>query len=261
MTTVLDQTTPPDPAGRPLRDVALVCLPPAGGSASMVRPWLPHLDPGLVPVTPNVRKLLAQVSTSPGRRPAEEGGDLRAVAQLIAEGLPDSPYVIVGHSLGGLLAVEAARARQASDRRQPSAVVVMASRPPGHGTARLFRPLMGLDDSGFLERMVGLGAASPELVDHPARALFLAPLRADIRLVSGYDPADHGTWTLQAPLHAWHAEGDALAPPELARRWSAYAGVGWGTRIIPGTHAFPSERGELVAQWLNELVRTVPEGR
>lgn len=232
----------------------LVALPPAGGSASVIRPWRPYLVQTTRTAVPNVRRILFDLERVGPAPPPEEGGRLRQVAQVVSEHLPQTPYVLAGHSLGGLLAVEAAAARQASGGRMPCAVVVMGSRPPLQGTAQLFQPLLTLNDSAFLDVMVSMGAASQDLVDSPARELFIPTLRKDIHLVCGYSPRPADVTRLAVPLHAWHADQDLVAPLEYAPRWAVHAGAGFHTRAFRGSHNFPQEQGELVGTGLQELL-------
>lgn len=232
----------------------LVALPPAGGSASVVRPWRPHLDRATRIMVPNVRRILCDLESSGPVPPPEEGGRLRQVAQVVSEQLPQTPYVLAGHSLGGLLAVEAAAARQVAGDRMPCAVVVMGSRPPMQGTAQLFQPLLSLDDAAFLNVMVAMGAAAQDLVDSHAGALFIPTLRRDIRLVCGYSPRPTDVTRLTVPLHAWHADQDLVAPLEYAPHWAMHAGAGFHTRVFQGFHNFPQEQGELVGAGLQKLL-------
>lgn len=225
----------------------------------MVRPWLPFLGDDADVVVPNVRRHLAAARSREPARPAEDGGALRTAAERLAAELPAGPFVLVGHSLGGLLAVEIAHACQTTARSLPRAVVVMASRPPGLRTAELFRPILGLNDEAFLAAMAGLGAVGPNLLSHPARTLFLRPLRADIEALCGYDPATL-PGPLSMPLHAWHGSSDAIAPATMAPEWGTVAGTRFESRVVTGSHAFPDERAGLVAGWLAAIAagRPVP---
>ncbi|MGX7829468.1 thioesterase II family protein [Actinokineospora sp. 24-640] len=219
-------------AKHPPAALRLVCLPPAGGSSATVKPWRRALPP----------EFTVQPVDLPGRgtrRAEPPPASLEAAAAAVAETAagPD-PYALVGHSLGGLLAFEAARHLDTRpDLPGPRFVVLAGARPPHRSSAAVFAPLLGGDDDELLAALCRLGAANPSLATSPLRALFLPALRADLRLIADYHP-DPAAAPVGADLVAWNAIGDPLAPPELGREWAGYTAGRFSAHAFDGDHFF-----------------------
>lgn len=212
----------------------------------MIRPWQAHRPPWMHLEPVNLRRVVLE----------HGGNDLIGLAATIADQLPQRPYVLFGHSLGGLLAVEATRQRVLTGGRLPERVVVAGTRPPHTGNAALFAPLLDLDDDAFLSALSGMGAISAELITSPARPLLLPGLRADLRILVHYQPCGwQRTDPLPVPLHAWHGAGDTLAPPQLGRQWAAYTRDTFRIRVFDGDHFFPTTRAMALIQALAETTQ------
>lgn len=240
-------------AGRgPAPGWELVCLPPAGGSAASFRRWTRHA-PADVLVRPLVRDADARRT---GRSLVEEAG---ALARGLAATAGGSGYLLVGHSLGGLLAYETVRALVERSWPLPAAVVVLGTRPPHLSSADYFAPVVALDDDGMLGALSLMGVVNPQLRDSPLRSLFLPGLRSDLRLIAGYRPRDLPA--LPVDLHAWHATEDALAPPDVGSGWARYTTRGFVGHTVAGDHFFPVDDGGGVFEALVRLGREVCRGQ
>lgn len=117
------------------------------------------------------------------------------------------PTVIVGHSLGGLIALEVAKVVQ------PASVVVAHTRSPVNMSTG------DIDHDDYLvnfvmrdlEKMRAF-ARIPEVLELVERTL-----RSDLHAVAGHDFGDHPT--LDSPLLVVSAIDDPIAPPSSMRGW------------------------------------------
>lgn len=230
----------------------IYCLPPAGGSAATFRPWLRAPD-GLAGALElealNVRLIQGQLVQSRLSQGAtgERAVTLPGLAAAIAEQLPaDRPFVLAGHSLGGLLAYEAAVELQRRGGQLPAFVLVMGSRPPHHSSADLFAPLVDLPDEPFLDALEAVGAVNSALRTSPMRPLFLPALRADLRIITTYRPdtAARRRAPLPVPVVAWSGTHDPLAPPSLLSGWGDYTAFPREVETFEGGHFFPFEEAQ-----------------
>lgn len=233
-------------APSPVTEVDVVCLPPAGGSAASFRAWRAYRIPGAV--------LHPQL---PPRSPDRPGPGLAGAAARLAERLrtvgdPSRPLILVGHSVGGLLACELARELQRHGERPASAVVVMGSRPLHLSSATYFRPLVDLPDRDLLRALDQLGVIHPQLPQSPMWPMVLPGLRSDLRLICAYAPPDDDP--LPVPLHAWHGTADPLAPPELGPSWARHTTAGLQLRSFSGDHFFPGTCAQQVMAALADVV-------
>ncbi|SDR22536.1 thioesterase II family protein [Thermostaphylospora chromogena] len=220
--------------GRTTAALELVCFPPAGGSAAAFRRWQAALGPDIT-----VRAIDRRGDGAARIHGTSLTGIAASLAPLVAR---RTPYALVGHSLGGLLAYETAlRICGRPELPRPRFVLVAGARPPHRSSAAVFAPLLELADDDLLDALAELGAVNPVLRTTPLKGLFLPALRADLALIAGYHP-DPGAPPLPVDLLAWHAEDDALATPALGREWRRYTAARFEHTAFPGGHFFLQER-------------------
>jgi surfactin synthase thioesterase subunit len=203
----------------------LVCLPQAGSGCGVFRSWQDRHD--------DVTVVGVQL---PGRenRFADEfdGTFADAVAEIVAAltaTVPaGSPIVLFGHSLGGLLGYEVARALP--EAHTPTALVVAASRPP-HLSGRAAG---SMGDGDAHDTFVNLLAAKE--LDDDLRELALAVLDQDAELSATY--TDPGGAPVPCPLHAWGGDADEVVTAEHVTGWAGYTEVIFHERQFPGGHDF-----------------------
>jgi len=147
----------------------------------------------------------------------------------------DRPYALFGHSVGGLVAFEVARALQRGGAPAPEVLFVSGSRAPRTpyqgATAR------GQGERELLERMRRLGGTPPELLGDPAlMAERVRAFRADVILSQEYRYTPGPP--LHAPVHALAGSADALVPRGEAAGWRAETRGPFRLRSLPGGHFF-----------------------
>ncbi|HJN44684.1 MAG: thioesterase domain-containing protein [Vicinamibacterales bacterium] len=202
------------PRPQPAAPHRLFCFPYAGSGASGYHVWAKTLAAAHLEVC---------AIQLPGREnrlsePACEHLDILLPPLLDAlEPHLDRPFGFFGHSMGTLLAFEAARALRDRGWPTPRRLFLSAGRPPH--LARTDTPLHGLPDDAFLAAIVaryqGIPAAvleHRELLD-----LILPTLRADITLLETYRyrPAA----PLAAGFSVFGGRSDPRVDDESLRRW------------------------------------------
>lgn len=146
----------------------------------------------------------------------------------------DGPYALLGHSLGALVAFEAARALQAAGK-PPRLLIVTGRNAPAAGLSH--RPIHQLADGPFLDALGRLGGTpaafrqEPELV----RA-FLPALRADLRLAETY--ARRPGPALGCPISAYAGRDDRMTDPADVLGWYRETTAQFDLTIINGGHFF-----------------------
>jgi alpha-beta hydrolase superfamily lysophospholipase len=156
-------------------------------------------------------------------------GDVAAVTALAAERHPGVPRFLVGHSLGGLIAILfALRAPQGLTGvavSSPSLGVAPASRPPAPLLALgrvlnvvwpTFRIDNGLDPAHLSkDPAVGRAYVADPLVGHKVSARWYASLQR------AFAEAHAGAQRLSVPTLVLSAGADRMVDPEATRRWAA----------------------------------------
>lgn len=209
----------------------LLCLTYAGGGASAFRGWSERL-PADVEVC---------AWQPPGRetrlREAPHTKLEELVAQLLQEtrALREQDYVLFGHSLGGLVAFEFARALRRAGERLPAGLIVSAC-----GAPQLAKPEFDASDlsdaalMSYLRRFEGTPQAileSSELI-----ALLLPILRADFSLRETYtyqaEPA------LELPIAAFGGVDDGHVAQAELQAWAQQTSRRFALQRFEGGHFY-----------------------
>jgi len=204
----------------------LVCLPQAGSGCGVFRSWQHVLGDDVSVVGVALPGRESRFADAPVESVAVAVREI--VAELVALVPPGTPTVLFGHSLGGLLGYEVARALPAD--RVPAALVVAASRPP-HLSGRAAGGMADDDSSDVLVKLL----AAKEL-DDDVRELIMAVLEQDAELSATYEDPDGAP--APCPLHAWGGDTDEVVTPAHVAGWRPYAGSTFHSRQFAGGHDF-----------------------
>jgi len=218
----------------------LVCLPHAGGSAGVFRPWR-HL------LRPDSDLAILQL---PGRANRYHERPLDTIAEVVADLSPrlahldNLPYALFGHSLGGLIAYELARRAPAD--RPPTCLIVAAARPPSCRAGTRYHELPDREFLEIVRREQGVSGgvpAPPELL-----ALLLPALRADFRLgeLYAHEPGPPPA----CPIAAYAGRDDTAVPVEKVRGWEGFTPGGFRLRLFDGDHFFVHAPGAAIPRVL-----------
>ncbi|WP_318211554.1 MULTISPECIES: thioesterase II family protein [unclassified Streptomyces] len=218
------------PHPRPWASRRLVCLSFAGGGTVGFRPWARQL-----PVDIELRALCY-----PGRESRfgdQIVGGWQGLVDDCVTALQDevrAPYVLYGHSMGALVAYEAARALQARGASSPESLVLSGHIAPQHWTGTRSAALADAPDedlASWLEATGGVPRAV--LADPDLRSLAVDLLRMDMAAYASYryQPGER----LRAPIHLMVGEAE-LSP--LHEGWAELTEGPYSREVLPGGHFF-----------------------
>lgn len=226
----------PDPhlklysAGGSLR-LRLICFPYAGGSAGIFRDWVRHLPPG-------VEVCAVQL---PGRAERWNEPPYLDIDQLInvlcdvLRPLTGGRFALFGYSAGAQLAFEIARIFERTGVRTDCLFAAAHRAPhlPAKGSS-----LHALPESAFFEEISRrFGPIDPAILEEDEmRQIFLAPLRADIKLAEMYRFAP--SERLRCPISVFEGLDDASVSHEEMTAWSMHTTSSFELRQLPGGHFF-----------------------
>ncbi|GGS16828.1 thioesterase [Streptomyces humidus] len=215
----------------PKPDRTLVCVPHAGGSAVAFHSW--HRVFG-----PHGFAVRAVHWDRPAGSERRSGVERRAAALANAVRELPEPWILLGHSLGALIAAETLRLLEDSAGPLPERTVLCAAAPPG--SRRTFPPdVLRASDAHMAAYVRRLGGTDESLLTDPEFGpQLLAGLRADLDLIERYTP--EFTRPLTSPVSVYGAAADHDVPVASLEGWRELAPEA-RIRVFDGTHFFPHE--------------------
>jgi surfactin synthase thioesterase subunit len=219
--------SPPDQAG----EIRLYCLPPAGGGAATYRTW-----PESLPVGIAVYRVQPPGRETRFREPFCTNLEqyIRVLVGLIEE-QPEVPFALFGHSMGALLAYEAAHRLREETGREPSHLFVSAFASPASG---LPPPIHRLPDDQFIEQLrTRYGAIRDEILEHPEILELMLPIvRADLALLSTYRYRERPL--LDCPVTAVGGTRDPWVTERGLGEWRGMTRGAFALHMLPGGHFY-----------------------
>jgi medium-chain acyl-[acyl-carrier-protein] hydrolase len=222
----------------------LFCLPHAGGAASAYLSWGRALGPA-------IQLWAVQPPGRESRLDEAPVADARAVIEGIATAMApllDRPFVIFGHSMGGILSLELARELRRRALPAPRRMFVSGSRCPTRPqrTPMLHR----LGDADFLAEVSGRYNGIPQAVlETPELVELLLPaLRADITLLELHQYVAEPP--LDVPFTVFHGTEDKSLLPEEIQAWREVTTATCEFRALPGGHFYFHDPGSKFLQVL-----------
>lgn len=214
---------------------ALYCVPPSGAGASLYRSWAKQLG----------STFRVRVYQPPGREnrigePAHTTV-IGAAEELLSACLSDGgDYVLFGHSLGALVAFEAARLAQRSNARRPRALIVSACAPPHRARDLEAERRASQDDAACIDFLRGLGGTPEEVFASSALLEIILPVaRGDLAMLVGY--RYHEEPQVELPLLILGGRQDSHIREEQLAAWANLTSGPSKLEVLEGGHFYISE--------------------
>jgi medium-chain acyl-[acyl-carrier-protein] hydrolase len=233
-----------------MKKIKLFCFPYAGGSSLIYRKWTEYLCPDI--------EMEAVELAGRGSRIGEPFyGDLTDAVndafRIVSPGIKRYPYVLFGHSLGGLICYELALLIRALGFPPPLHIFISGKSAP-HVQREDEKIYHLMDDEKFKQEVIGLGGTPPELFeDADMLKIFLPVLRSDFRLAEmeqnsqEINPLDEEITVLLGK------EDDQT--PEQCDGWKKHTRRRCTIHYFEGGHFFLQEQMEEVVRIINETLQ------
>ncbi|MCI5044045.1 MAG: alpha/beta fold hydrolase [Aquisalinus sp.] len=229
------------PVPRPMAKIRLICVPHAGAGASIYQKWsslLPETIEVLALQLPGREERLAE-SPFIHWQPMQESiyGALKR--------LPPGPVALFGHSLGALIALDAARHLSLNGKRLKH-LFVSGRHWPGE-TLEDKVDSSQLSDDGLLNLFTArYGAQGPAMENPEVREMVLPVLRADFSLLMSCP--DMRASPLPCPITVFSGSRDPGTANMNLHLWQTETEAEFSHHVIPGGHLFHMEQPEEVLQ-------------
>lgn len=215
---------------QPAESVArIVAVPPAGATIALFNVWRAPLRGNGIALG-SVDWTEAEAGA-----PAKAESGVAARARMLAAAVAgvEPPWILLGHSFGGLIAYEAARLLVKRGAPLPRRLALCAVRPPHRPEPDV---LLDGDDADITERLRQVGGPALRAAAHPVlRQLLLARVRADIAVSASYRHVHRSR--LRCPSVVYAGIEDTVVPAELIASWPELLAE-TSVRFLPGGHFF-----------------------
>lgn len=211
--------------------LSLLVLPHAGGNAHAYSGWREHLPA-------DVRLLIGQYPGRGARYCEDLPGSVDDLALPVVDALPGDtgPLVVLGHSMGSLVAFEVVRALQAAGRT-PLGLVASACRAPVLPNQAPVHPER-FDDDELVAAIKERGGTDDGILDDPElREIVLPSIRADFAIDDAYQCTAPDV-RLDCPVTVFGGDADPIVPVDLLDGWALVAGNDIAPVVLPGDHFY-----------------------
>ncbi|MCC6176230.1 MAG: thioesterase [Chloroflexi bacterium] len=239
---------------RPLENprLRLFCFPHSGGGAAQYTRWPADLPP-------DIEVCAVQL---PGREQRVSEAPFSHMAPLVEELLRvlapyfEAPFAFFGHSLGGFISFDLARALRRQGRTGPLHLFVAGSRAP-QLPSRL-PDLHHLPDPEFIDGLRRYeGTPDEALQNADLMRLLLPMLRADFSLTETNDYVQEPPFDV--PISVFGGLDDPVVERFELTAWREHTTRALTLRMLPGDHFFvQSARSLLLSALVEDLEESAP---
>jgi acyl transferase domain-containing protein/surfactin synthase thioesterase subunit len=226
----------------------IFCIHPVGAGASMFSHFMYHAPA-------NTEVLAFQL---PGRENRKDEPFFESVPLLIeqmAQAMQpflDKPFIIMGHSFGGILGYELIRYIKRNFGLSPAHLFISGTIAPQltkkwkerdvisqtavftNSEERLLSLMSYIDDVEFLKKILPI-------------------MRKDMPLIMNYQYQE--TEQLDIPISAYAADKDEVVHAAEVARWEEQTNAGFELEVVPGDHWFLSRNKEQILAKLTEVAK------
>ncbi|MBK7539125.1 MAG: thioesterase [Myxococcales bacterium] len=228
----------------------LFCLPYAGGSAAMYRPWVEAFGPEVEVCPVEMAGRGVRMAEPPVR-------DMKRLCDFlvgpVAELAGQVPIVFFGHSMGARISFELACRLGDKVRHLVASGSSAPEIPARLGAEHGAKPIALLTDEEFRLRLRTLGGTPLEILDNDEMMERVLPVvRADFILVERYRAAPQAQ--LSVPLTVLRGTEDPGVSYPDAERWQLRTSAAFRLKEISGGHFFlESQRDAVLAEVKRDL--------
>ncbi|MER5208122.1 alpha/beta fold hydrolase [Streptomyces sp. NPDC002825] len=211
--------------------LSLLVLPHAGGNAHAYSEWREHLPA-------DVRLLIGQYPGRGARFSEDLPESVDDLALPVVDALPadTGALVVLGHSMGSLVAFEVTRALQAVGRT-PQGLIASACRAPVLPNQCPVHPER-LDDDELVAAIKERGGTDDGILDdEELREIVLPSIRADFAIDDAYRCTAPAV-RLDCPVAVFGGDADPIVPVDMLDGWSLVAGHPIVPEVLTGDHFY-----------------------
>lgn len=215
----------------PTAKLRLICIPYAGGNASMFNSWAKGLPS-------DIEVISIQLPGRGMRFSTPSYDDMNLLIDGLMKEIPDIlnlPYVLFGHSLGSRIGFEIIKRLNAAELKLPLHFIASGSRGPQVEMNE--KPIHSLPTEEFLKELKKMNGTSDELLHNSELMNVLMPmLRADFKISETHVSTENTCFNI--PLSIFGGADDTKIDLNSLNRWKELFTSLSEITIFPGGHFF-----------------------
>ncbi|MGG1616285.1 thioesterase II family protein [Paenibacillus sp. NRS-1782] len=226
-------------AAHPAEKLQLFCFPYAGGGASIFSSWKSRL-------APDITVLPVQL---PGRESRSTEAPMDTIQDIVQSLLPamapyvHKPFAFFGHSMGALIAFEAARQLYSKTGKLPVHIIASGKSAPHRPYSK--KQLHDLADQPFTEELRLMQGTPEEVLQNADLMQIIMPrLRADFKVCETYVYQQGGP--LACPMTILGGMKDHEVSTDSLHAWQQHTTSPIDVRMFEGNHFFIHEQEQEV---------------
>lgn len=231
----------------------IICLPYAGGSASVFLKWNRYISPDIEIIAPELAgrgKRCRENFYSSIQSAAED------IYSVISEKCSDSKFAIFGHSMGCFIAYELYRKICSEPRLKKNLVHIFMSgnyAPHLNNDAEHKTEYYKLEADGLKKEVMRLGGTTAEIFENPLLLNYFFPIiRSDYYITETYKMNEFIPFCCECTV--LNGIDDELSSSDL-ESWKRYSPCGFSIRNFSGNHFFINDNCRMVTDYINNVLK------
>lgn len=164
-------------------------------------------------------------------------------------------YVIYGHSMGCLVALETAFVMTKKGINLPKAIIVAATRPP-HLMYK-DKPLGNLTKDELMDEISSWGQFEQEVLECEELYEMISDIMyADVQMFSKYK-REYELEKINIPLIVLTGDSDDEAPPDDMKEWQNYTTGDFKLHVFDGNHFFAFNNNEEFNSYILKYIQSI----
>ncbi|MGQ3545604.1 thioesterase II family protein [Bacillus cereus] len=224
-----------------MEKLKLFCLPHAGGSAYNYSRWKKYF-PSTIEVIPI--ELSGRGSRIKERCYDNLNEAVLDIYEKVSTQIRESPYILFGHSMGGLIAYELVRKLQDENQPLPKILIISGRNPPNDTNSK---KRYELPFEEFKREILRISDLSREVFRNPELLnLYLPILRSDFKIIDTYE-FNNNQYICNVDLMVLSGKEDVLTSREKLTHWSLFSDQECTFYSFSGGHFFLHECTQEIA--------------
>jgi medium-chain acyl-[acyl-carrier-protein] hydrolase len=232
-----------------MKKINLFCFPYAGGSSVIYSKWKPYIEEfvNLMPVELSGRgRRISERSYSSMNEAVDD------VYNIVSPLLDDSPYALLGHSMGCILTFELYNRIRQCKKQEPLHLFLSGRYPPS--VHRDEANVHSLPDDEFKEKILSYGGTPSEIFDDKEISKVFVPIiRADYKIIEEYKYTDKGE-KINCDMSVFCGSRDIISTKEESLLWRDFANKSFKFYEFDGGHFFIHDYTREIADIINRIL-------